>query len=132
MQATATLLVADLCYNTCSSMAQEVQNTWATARRRRRLSHKTFEALDYELYDSKVRTTTEPQSKELYAVLSPEKMKKIGWCRKFCRDDAVNAMINNAWQRGGPLFARKYCTSSGTGSHVAQLLSIIGCTGWSR
>ncbi|CAM9288352.1 unnamed protein product, partial [Hapterophycus canaliculatus] len=34
--------------------ADEVQNKWATARRRRRLAHKTFEAADYELYDSKV------------------------------------------------------------------------------
>eukprot|EP00903_Cladosiphon_okamuranus_P010912 g10308.t1 len=33
---------------------EEVQNAWATARRRRRLAHKTFEAADYELYDSKV------------------------------------------------------------------------------
>lgn len=32
---------------------QEVQNVWAAARRRRRLAHKTFEAADYELYDSK-------------------------------------------------------------------------------
>ena len=37
-------------------MAQEVQDAWATARRRRRLANKTFEAADYELYDSKVRS----------------------------------------------------------------------------
>ncbi|CAM9787116.1 unnamed protein product [Ectocarpus sp. 6 AP-2014] len=34
--------------------AEQVQSIWATARRRRRLAHKTFEAADYELYDSKV------------------------------------------------------------------------------
>ncbi|CAM9437151.1 unnamed protein product [Pylaiella littoralis] len=34
--------------------AEDVQNIWATARRRRRLAYKTFEAADYELYDSKV------------------------------------------------------------------------------
>lgn len=34
---------------------QKVQNVWAVARRRRRLENKTFEAADYELYDSKVR-----------------------------------------------------------------------------
>ncbi|CAM9177656.1 unnamed protein product, partial [Laminaria digitata] len=33
---------------------KKVQNVWAVARRRRRLAHKTFEAADYELYDSKV------------------------------------------------------------------------------
>ncbi|CAN0424839.1 unnamed protein product, partial [Ectocarpus sp. 12 AP-2014] len=32
----------------------QVQSIWAKARRRRRLAHKTFEAADYELYDSKV------------------------------------------------------------------------------
>ncbi|CAN0208855.1 unnamed protein product, partial [Ectocarpus fasciculatus] len=34
--------------------AEQVQSIWATARRRRRLAHRTFEAADYELYDSKV------------------------------------------------------------------------------
>lgn len=33
---------------------QEVQDIWAAARRQRRLAHKTFEAADYEMYDSKV------------------------------------------------------------------------------
>lgn len=39
-----------------SLVQKEVQNVWAAARHRRRLAHKTFEAADYELYDSKARS----------------------------------------------------------------------------
>lgn len=50
------------------TMNQDVQNIWATARRRRRLAYKTFEAADYELYDSKVQSF-QPPFTELTAVV---------------------------------------------------------------
>lgn len=64
------------------TLNQDVQNIWATARRRRRLAYKTFEAADYELYDSKVQSFQHPSTQCTVLPVPAGNRKYMG--RKYC------------------------------------------------